>query len=195
MAARSASSGTPVKSCSTTRATTNGISSVRSAVGPQLASCFTCSSVTFLPSQLRSTDSSTTRIDTGRREILAPRACSSAGREYSLPLVLPEIGKSLSVLKVLLDITSPSGGRHHLLIGVLLFLLHCSLPQRYMCALGASGAAGTAPADVAGAAGATGAAASMTAGASTGFSCSALRHSLASWRFFLESSSMPLAGM
>src|SRR5450830_1122810 len=110
IAARSASSGTPVKSCSTTRATTKGISSVRSAVAPQLATCFTCSSVTFLPSQLRSTDSSTTRIDTGRREILAPRACSSAGSEYSLPFVLPEIGKSLSVLNVLWGITSPSGG-------------------------------------------------------------------------------------
>ena len=55
IAARSASSGTPVKSCSTTRATTNGISSVRAPVGAQLASSRTCSSVTFLPSQLRST--------------------------------------------------------------------------------------------------------------------------------------------
>ena len=62
IAARSASSGTPVKSCSTTRATTNGISSVRAAFGFQLASCATCSSVTFLPSQLRSTDSSTMRM-------------------------------------------------------------------------------------------------------------------------------------
>ncbi len=33
MAARSASSGTPVKSCSTTRDTTKGISSVRVALG------------------------------------------------------------------------------------------------------------------------------------------------------------------
>jgi hypothetical protein len=33
IAARSASSGTPVKSCSTTRATTKGISSLRSAFG------------------------------------------------------------------------------------------------------------------------------------------------------------------
>ena len=67
IAARSASSGTPVKSCSTMRATTNGISSVRDAVAFQLASCLTCSSLTFLPSQLRSTHSSTMRIDTGRR--------------------------------------------------------------------------------------------------------------------------------
>jgi hypothetical protein len=67
MAARSASSGTPVKSCSTTRATTKGISSTRGALGCQLASWCTWASVTFLPSQLRSTDSSTMRSDTGRR--------------------------------------------------------------------------------------------------------------------------------
>ena len=67
MAARSASRGTPVKSCSTTRATTNGISSLRSATGCQWASCWTCSAVTLRPSQLRSTDSSTMRRDTGRR--------------------------------------------------------------------------------------------------------------------------------
>jgi hypothetical protein len=36
MAARSASSGTPVKSCSTTRDTTNGISSLRAAFGRPL---------------------------------------------------------------------------------------------------------------------------------------------------------------
>ncbi len=81
IAARSASSGTPVKSCSTTRATTNGISSTRSAVALQFASSFTCCSVTFLPSQLRSTDSSTIRIDTGSREILPTPAASSAGSE------------------------------------------------------------------------------------------------------------------
>ncbi len=67
MAARSASSGTPVKSCSTTRVTTKGISSTRSALGAQWASCSTCSAETFCPSQLRSTDSSTMRIETGRR--------------------------------------------------------------------------------------------------------------------------------
>ena len=71
IAARSHSSGTPVKSCSTTRATTNGISSVRGAFGAQLASSRTCSSVTFLPSQLRSTLSSTMRMETGSREMLA----------------------------------------------------------------------------------------------------------------------------
>ena len=81
MAARSASSGTPVKSWSTTRATTNGISLVRAPVGAQLASSFTCSSLTFLPSQLRSTLSSTMRIDTGNREILPTPAFSSAGSE------------------------------------------------------------------------------------------------------------------
>ena len=41
MAARSTSSGTPVKSCKTMRATMNGISSVRGAFGFQLASART----------------------------------------------------------------------------------------------------------------------------------------------------------
>ena len=76
-----ASNGTPVKSCSTTRATTNGISSVRSALGFQLASWRTWASVTLLPSQLRSTDSSTIRIDTGRRSIFTPSAFCRAGSE------------------------------------------------------------------------------------------------------------------
>jgi hypothetical protein len=61
-----------VKSCSTTRATTNGISSVRGAFGFQPASWRTCASVIFLPSQLRSTDSSTIRIDTGSIELALP---------------------------------------------------------------------------------------------------------------------------
>ena len=81
IAARSHSRGTPVKSCSTMRARTNGISSVRGAFGFQFASCRTCSSVTFLPSQLRSTDSSTMRIDTGRRETSTPSALPSWGSE------------------------------------------------------------------------------------------------------------------
>jgi hypothetical protein len=81
IAARSHSSGTPVKSCSTTRATTNGISSVRGAFGDQFASCRTCCSVTFWPSQLRSTLSSTMRIDTGSRDMLPIPARSSAGSE------------------------------------------------------------------------------------------------------------------
>ncbi len=81
IAARSARSGTPVKSCSTTRATTNGISAVRAPVGAQLATSCTCSAVTFLPSQLRSTLSNTMRIETGRRETRPMPAFSSAGSE------------------------------------------------------------------------------------------------------------------
>ena len=77
IAARSARSGTPVKSCRITRATVKGISSMRSAFGFQPASCFTCSGVTFTPSQFRSTDSSTTRIDTGSRATDTPSADSS----------------------------------------------------------------------------------------------------------------------
>jgi len=81
IAARSQSSGTPVKSCSSTRATTNGISSVRFAFGCQPASWRTCSSVTFLPSQLRSTDSSTTRIETGSRSSFRFNVLDRAGKE------------------------------------------------------------------------------------------------------------------
>ena len=80
IAARSASSGTPVKSCRTTRETTNGTSSRRGAFGFQPASSTTCSGSTFLPSQLRSTDSRTMRIEIGRRAM--PGYCLvSAGSE------------------------------------------------------------------------------------------------------------------
>ena len=80
IAARSASSGTPVKSCSTTRATVKGISVVRSALGCQLATCATCSSVILRPSQLRRTDSSTIRIETGSRLTLG-NCLASSGSE------------------------------------------------------------------------------------------------------------------
>ena len=80
MAARSTSSGTPVKSCRTIRATTNGISAVRASVGCQFASSRMFDSMTRLPSQLRSTDSRTSRMLTGRRETGKP-AFSSAGSE------------------------------------------------------------------------------------------------------------------
>ncbi len=48
IAAKSTSSGTPVKSCNTMRATTNGISAVRVSVGFQLASSLTFASLDFL---------------------------------------------------------------------------------------------------------------------------------------------------
>ena len=81
MAARSTSKGTPVKSCNTIRATTKGISSVRCALGDQFASACTLLSLTFFPSQLRRTDSSTSRIETGNRETGPTPARSSAGSE------------------------------------------------------------------------------------------------------------------
>ena len=97
MAARSASSGTPVKSCSTTRATRKGISALRSAVGCQVASCVTCSAVTLRPSQLRSTLSSTMRSDTGRRR--TPGYFSaSAGSEKNWPCLPEGMVKSCRVL-------------------------------------------------------------------------------------------------
>jgi len=64
IAARSTSNGTPVKSCNTMRATTNGISSVRASLGCQFASARTAASLTRLPSQLRRTDSNTMRMET-----------------------------------------------------------------------------------------------------------------------------------
>ena len=83
IAARSTSSGTPVKSCRTMRATTNGISSFAGFFAFQFASVSTSLRRTFLPSQLRSTDSSTMRMLTGRREI-GPTPCfSSAGSEWN----------------------------------------------------------------------------------------------------------------
>jgi hypothetical protein len=94
IAARSASSGTPVKSCSTTRATTNGISLTRSVFGCQLASSATCSLLTFLPSQLRSTLSRTMRIETGSRFTFG-KVLASSGSEKNWPS-LPE-----AVLKLL----------------------------------------------------------------------------------------------
>src|SRR6185503_18122511 len=85
IAARSQSSVTPVKSWSRMRASTNGISSARLAFGFQPASSRTCASVTFLPSQLRSTDSSTMRIETGSRSVFTPSFLPRAGNEWSLP--------------------------------------------------------------------------------------------------------------
>ena len=89
IAARSASSGTPVKSCRITRATVKGISSVRAAFGFQLASCLTCSGVTLMPSQWRSTDSSTTRSDTGKRATDMPSAASSFFSEAKRTVPVP----------------------------------------------------------------------------------------------------------
>ena len=63
---------------------------MRSAFGFQFASCLTCSGVTFTPSQLRSTDSSTMRIDTGKRATDTPSAVSSFFSEakWCLPLAV-----------------------------------------------------------------------------------------------------------
>src|SRR4051812_46841347 len=96
IAARSASKGTPVKSCSTTRATTKGISSVRGALAFQFATSRTCSGVTRRPSQLRSTDSSTMRIDTGSRG-MPGISCASAGNEKKLPVLPAPAWKVLRV--------------------------------------------------------------------------------------------------
>src|ERR1700736_875124 len=85
IAARSTTSGTPVKSWRTIRATTNGISSLAGFFAFHFASVSTSLRRTFFPSQLRSTDSSTIRMLTGSREIL-PTPCSSrTGNECRNP--------------------------------------------------------------------------------------------------------------
>jgi hypothetical protein len=50
-------------------------------LGSHAASSRTLASLTFFPSQLRSRDSSTMRMHTGRRDILPRPALSSAARE------------------------------------------------------------------------------------------------------------------
>src|SRR6266446_6332616 len=77
IAARSTISGTPVKSCKTMRATTNGISSFAGDFAFHFVSASTSLRWTFFPSQLRNTDSRTIRMLTGNREIL-PMPCSSS---------------------------------------------------------------------------------------------------------------------
>ncbi len=63
MVARSTTTGTPVKSCITTRAGVNGISVSGSALGSQCASAWTCSAVMSTPSSvLRSASASTLRL-------------------------------------------------------------------------------------------------------------------------------------
>src|SRR5215831_17180685 len=85
IAARSTISGTPVKSCKTMRATTNGISSFAGDFAFHFASASTSLRRTFFPSQLRSTDSRTIRMLTGNREIFPISCSSSAGNEKKSP--------------------------------------------------------------------------------------------------------------
>ncbi len=82
IAARSTMRGTPVKSWASTRETTKGISSVRSARGCQAQSARTSFSWTRMPSRFRTSDSSTTRIETGSRETWPKPFFSSAGSEW-----------------------------------------------------------------------------------------------------------------
>ena len=63
MAARSTTQGTPVKSCSTTRAGLKGTSTAAGRAASQPARSITSCSVTSTPSQFRSTASSSTRME------------------------------------------------------------------------------------------------------------------------------------
>ena len=68
MVARSTTTGTPVKSCMTTRAGVNWISSVGSADGSQAPMDAMVSRVTFAPSSVRSRFSRSTLCVKGSRE-------------------------------------------------------------------------------------------------------------------------------
>jgi hypothetical protein len=81
IAARSTRSGTPVKSWRRTRETMKGTSAVRCPSARQPARARTSASRTRRPSQFLSSDSSTMRMETGRREILPAPVFSSSGRE------------------------------------------------------------------------------------------------------------------
>lgn len=78
-------SGTPVKSCNTMRATTNGTSVFAGDFAFHFASASTSLRRTFFPSQLRSTDSSTIRMLIGNREILPIPSSSRCGNEKKRP--------------------------------------------------------------------------------------------------------------
>ncbi|OPX59814.1 MAG: hypothetical protein A4E29_01211 [Methanomassiliicoccales archaeon PtaB.Bin134] len=71
MAARSTTQGTPVKSCNTTLAGMNGISSSSFPAGVQDSSFSTSSAVTSTPSSWRSRDSRSTFTEKGKRSTLA----------------------------------------------------------------------------------------------------------------------------
>jgi hypothetical protein len=80
--ARSTTAGTPVKSCRITRPGMNGSSTSRGAAAFQAARRFTSSSLTSSSSTLRSTDSSRTLIEKGRRASpgASPRVPSASRR-------------------------------------------------------------------------------------------------------------------
>ena len=77
IAARSTTAGTPVKSCNTTRAGLKGTSSSAGLAAFQFARFRTSASVTWYPSQFRSTASSKTRIEKGSFETGAIPSFSS----------------------------------------------------------------------------------------------------------------------
>ena len=82
IAARSTTAGTPVKSCIRTRAGWKGISSAGSALASHFAIVSTSSAVTDSPSSSRSTFSSRTFIEYGRRAT-SNFSCSASRRWIS----------------------------------------------------------------------------------------------------------------
>jgi hypothetical protein len=80
IAARSATPGTPVKSCISTRAGRYAISSAGGGVTAQLPSALMSSLRTVLPSSNRNRFSSRIFSDIGNRLTAPTPACSAAGR-------------------------------------------------------------------------------------------------------------------
>ena len=80
MAARSTTAGTPVKSCKTTRAGLNGISTGAGDAAFQPARFLTSRSVISYPSQFRRAASSSTRTENGSAATVVNPASSSRAR-------------------------------------------------------------------------------------------------------------------
>jgi len=85
MAARSTSSGTPVKSCSNTRETTNGISSVLGAFGFHEANEYIAFSGIIVSSKFLIRDSRIILKQTGNLDRSLDMARSNAGKEIKDP--------------------------------------------------------------------------------------------------------------
>ena len=97
--ARSTTQGTPVKSCITTRAGVNWISSLGSAAGSQEPSARIWASVTLAPSSVRSRFSSRTLWVNGSR--CDPSTASSRWISYdSPPTVSVDLDPRLSTLAI-----------------------------------------------------------------------------------------------
>ena len=131
-----------MKSCRTIRATTKGISSLIGFCAFQLARFRTSCSLTFLPSQFRSTDSSTMRMLCGSRETGPTPAASSAGKLWNCPVRPWPASKVLEGVKGVRHRTRYDGetGRFSILAKT---ADACNYPSGIVCRPGPARSAGT----------------------------------------------------